>query len=75
MNKSFLARLLSNELFPGSDIVRRFTFKMIDTRDSYALLAKANHLLAQDFAISGEESAHMLIKDCFECLSPHEIAA
>jgi len=75
MNKSFLVQLLSEELFPGSDIVRRYTFKMIDPRDNYALLAKANHLLAQDFAILGEESVHMRKKDCFECPSPHEIAA
>jgi len=75
MNKSFMARLLTKELFPGSDIVRRFTFKMIDTRDSYALLARANHQLAMNFATSREESAHMRKRDCFECLSPHEIAA
>ena len=75
MSKSFMVQLLADELFPGSDIVRRYTFKMIDPRDNYALLAKANHLLAQDFAISGDQSAHLRIKDCFECLSPHEIAA
>ena len=54
MNKSFLVQLLTDELFLGSDIVRRFTFKMINTRDSYALFQKS---------------------DCFECLSPHKIAA
>jgi len=75
MNKSFLVQLLADELFPGSDIVRRYTFKMIDTRDNYALLAKANHQLAQDFANSGEQSVHLRKKDCFECLSPHNIAA
>jgi hypothetical protein len=75
MSESFLAQLTNSGLFPGSDVVRRFTFKMIDTRDSYALLARANHLLAQDFANSRETSALFQKKDCFECLSPHDIAA
>jgi hypothetical protein len=65
--------LRTKELFHGSDIVRKYTFKTVNTRDNYALLAKANHHLAMDFAISGEKSAHF--QDCFECLSPHEIAA
>ena len=59
MNKSFSARLLVNELFPGSGIVRRFTFKMIDTRDNYALLAGANRQLAQVFANSREQSVRL----------------
>ncbi len=67
--------LRTKEVFHGSDIVRRFTFRAIGTMDSYALLARKNHNLAMDFAILGEKSAHFTNKDCFECLSPHQIAA
>jgi hypothetical protein len=67
--------LRAKELFPGSDIVRKYSFKAIDTRDNYALLAKANRQLSQDFAASREKSIHFQNKDCFECLSLHEIAA
>ena len=56
------------ELFPGSDTVRKYSFKMINTRDNCALLARTNHQLAMDFAISRDKSAHF--QDCFECLSP-----
>ena len=71
MKQSYL--LSEKELFPGSDIVRKYTFKTMNTGDSYALLARANHQLAMNFAISRGKSAHF--QDCFECLSPHEIAA
>ena len=53
----------------------RYSFKSINTRDNCALLARANHKLAMNFAISGEKSALFPEKDCFECLSPHIIAA
>ncbi len=67
--------LRAKELFPGSDIVRRYSFKTIGRWDHYALLARANHRLAMGFAIRGEKSAFFEGKDCFECLSPHKIAA
>jgi hypothetical protein len=67
--------LRTMELFPGSDIVRRFTFKAMDPRDSYALLARANHNLAMDSSPSREKSVFFQINDCFECLSPHKTAA
>ena len=73
MNNSFGMRLRS-ELFPGSDIVRRYTFKMIDTRGQSALLAKENRQLADNIAMSGDPSAHFENPDCFECLSPRKIA-
>ena len=75
MKQSFKLQVEVRELFPGSDIVRKYTFKTMDPEDNCALLARANHLLAKDFANSREESAHFQQKDCFECLSPHEIAA
>jgi hypothetical protein len=59
------------ELFPGSDIVRRYTFKAINTREKSALLARANHLLSQVIAIVREESAHFYKTDCFKFRSPH----
>jgi len=46
----------------------KYSFKSINTRDNCALLARANHKLAMNFALFSE-------KDCFECLSPHNIAA
>ena len=67
--------LRTSEVFPGSDVVRKYSFKTMGTRDSYALLARANHNLAMDFAISGEQSALFHAADCFECPSPYEIAA
>ena len=65
--------LRTKEFFHGNDSVRNFSFKVANTRDSYALLAKANHQLAMSFAISRGKSVHF--HDCFECLSPHEKAA
>jgi hypothetical protein len=65
----------SKELFPGSDIIRKYTFKIMNTRDNYTLLAKANHQLAQAFAVTRDKSAYFYKPDCFECLSPHIKAA
>jgi hypothetical protein len=67
--------LRKNELFHGSDIMRKYTFKTMDARDSYALFARENHDLAMNFSILGERSALFQEEDCFECLSPHNIAA
>lgn len=66
--------LREEEVFPGSDIARKYSFKTMGTRDSYALLARENHNLAMDFAFPGEKSA-LFQEDCFECLSPHKTAA
>jgi len=63
------------ELFPGSDVVRKYTFKTMRLGDSYALLAVILPNLAAFFGLSRGESALFQKKDCFECLSPHEIAA
>ncbi len=62
------------ELFPGSDIVRKYAFITRTTRDTSALLAKANHRMAFDFVTTREQSALFEGKDCFECLSPHKLA-
>ncbi len=59
---------LEKELFDGSDIVRRYTFKAADQRGNSALLARANRQLAQGSAVPGEKSAHFSIDDCFVCL-------
>lgn len=63
------------EQFPGCDIVRTSTFKTMTPRDSYVHMARANHVLAHGFAASREKSAYLPAKDCFGCLSPHNIAA
>lgn len=67
--------LRSKELFPGSDIIRKYAFKTMNTRDNYALLARTNRQLSQDFAISRDKCALFQKTDCFECLSLHNIAA
>lgn len=64
------------ELFPGSDIVRSYTFKTAAPRGQSALLAKLNHMLTAAFAAAGEKSAFFAEKpDCFECLSPYFVWA
>ena len=73
MKQSKLLRagfLFIRELFCGSEIVRRFIFKAIDTRDNCAHLAVLNHQLAMTFVSSRGQSAHFCKSDCFECLSP-----
>jgi len=75
--------LCAMEVFPGSEMVRRFTFKVVDTRDNCNLLAVFNHQLAMVPVFSWGQSAHFKVSakadtlkiDCFECLSPHNIAA
>jgi hypothetical protein len=77
MSNSFFTGLQNRELYPGSDVVRRFTRKITDIRDNYALLAllaNANDQLTAVFADTREKSALFSKKDCFECLSPHNIA-
>lgn len=63
-------RNLVKELFPGSDIIRWYAFKIMNSRDNSTLLAKANHQLSALFARSGDKCALFYKKDCFECLSP-----
>jgi hypothetical protein len=67
--------LCAMEVFSGSEIVRRFTFKAMDTRDNSALLVVFNHQLAMTPVISRGRSAHFWKIDCFECLSPYKNAA
>ncbi|MCL2546661.1 MAG: hypothetical protein FWE06_05635 [Oscillospiraceae bacterium] len=67
--------MFASEVFLGSNIVRKFTFKTINTGDSCALLAVLNHQLAMTLVTSRGQSAYFEKLDCFECLSPHEIAA
>ena len=73
MEQSLILRV--GELFPGSDIVRKFSFKMIVARDGSALLARENHILAMGYSASGGESAHLRENDCFGCLPPRYLAA
>ena len=55
MRQSVVSR--AKELFPGSDIVRKYTYKMAGIGDQCALLARANHTLSMDFAIWGDKCA------------------
>lgn len=67
--------LRTKELFLGSDVVRKYSFKTVNTRDNCALFARANHQLAQNVSDTRDTSAHSHNNDCFECLSPHNISA
>ncbi|MCL2100037.1 MAG: hypothetical protein FWH24_06340 [Oscillospiraceae bacterium] len=65
----------AKELFPGSETVRKYTFKTMRLGDGYALLAVICPILAVFSRLSRGESALFQLKDCFECLSPTENAA
>ena len=68
----------AKELFHGSDIVRKYTFKTVSTGDSYALLGRSYRRMVSTLALFRDNSAHFQQKqqkNCFECHSPHEIAA
>lgn len=60
----------TKEVLCVNETLRRFTFRTVTLRDSYALLAVQNRQLAMSLAILRAESAHFRKKDCFECLSP-----
>ena len=69
--------LRAKELFPANDIgsgignvsVRKYSFEAIFLQDNSALLARANHNLAMNFANTRGQSALLWEKDCFECIS------
>ena len=63
------------EVFHGSDVVLRFTFKTAKTRGNCAHLAVFNRQLAHGFSLLRDKYAHLWEHDCFECLSPHKIVA
>ena len=67
--------ILTSEVFCGSAIVRRFTFKAINTRGNYAFLANFNRQLASSLVSTRGQSIQNQKYDCFECLSPHKIVA
>jgi len=71
MKQSMFAH--TDEMFPGSIIINNRAFKMVNTRGRSALLAVVCPIQAAISAFIRDESAHF--QDCFECLSPHEIAA
>lgn len=81
MTQSFL--LCTQALLLGSRNVHHDTGNAMNTRHDSALLARANHQLAQDLGAPRGKSTLLAISyfacfypnDCFECLSPHEIAA
>lgn len=64
---------LQKEVFHGSNVVLRFSFKTMRAWDGCALLAVQNHLLAMAHSISRGQSAHFWKKDCFECLSSNKV--
>ena len=76
MNQSYFADVFTNakELFPGSKAVRKYSFKTMRLGDSCALLAVICPILAAFFGLLRGKSVLFQTKDCFECLSPHNIA-
>jgi hypothetical protein len=72
------------ELFPGSDVVRKYTFKTMRLGDSYVNLAVILPILAALVGLLRGKSALFQVRgwsfasqtarpsnpDCFECLSP-----
>jgi hypothetical protein len=62
------------ELFFENYMVRRFSFRTLKPRGVYALLARLNHILSMGFAVLGDGCALLYNTDCFECLSPRNIA-
>ena len=73
MKQSWLIN--ADEAFPGSIIVSNRAFKIIDTRDESALLAVICPIQAAFSALARGNFVLFQEKDCFECLSPHDIAA
>ena len=67
--------MLTNEVFPGCEVVLSFSFKTMKTWDKCALFAMENQrfIMSSDFARG--QSAHFRNSDCFECQTPHTIAA
>jgi len=65
--------LFAYEEFMGNYFLRNESFKAVNPRDRYALLARTNHHLAMGF--SGLRDRCAYFQDCFECLSPHKSAA
>ena len=63
------------EIFPKVNVLLRFTFKAMKTVGNYAHLAVLNRQLAHGYSFLWGKSVHFWKHDCFECLSPHEIAA
>ena len=63
------------ELFPGSGVVGKYSFKTTSLGDGYAILAVILPNLAAFLGLSRGKSALFQKKDCFECLSPTENAA
>ena len=61
-------------VFSGNNAVLKLTFKTMGAWDNCALLAVSNHQLGMTSVISRGQSAHFWKRDCFECLSLHEIA-
>jgi hypothetical protein len=73
MKQSKLLR--TEELFRGSGIVRKHTFKTANTRDKSAFLAVVCPVQAAMMGLTRGKSAHFQVKDCFECQSPQKSAA
>jgi len=67
--------LFCRELYPGSEIVNKRSFRAFDTRDKSALLAVICPIQTAVSAFARDKSVYFWRKDCFECLSPRKNAA
>lgn len=73
MKQSLVFR--NKELFPGSEVLSRRAFKLLNTRDKCALLAIVCPIQIAIAVYARGYSALFQKKDCFECLLPHKIAS
>ena len=61
--------------FRGIEIARNLTSATMKTWDSCAHFEAFSPSYIVTLLSSGGQSAHLYKYDCFECLSPHKIAA
>ena len=66
---------LNSDIISESSLKYVSSFKTMDLGDKYALLQVHDRRIAMNSAVLREESAHLHAIDCFECPSPHSIAA
>jgi len=71
MNQS----VFTNDEFRSIEIAHNLTSVTMKAWDSCAHIEVSNPAYIVTLISSGGQSAHLYEYDCFECLSPHKIAA
>ena len=73
MKQSLVYRI--KELFPGSEVMSRRAFKLLNTRNNYAFFSAIYAIQMVKAVFKRGNSTHFQNIDCFECLPPHKITA